>query len=145
LIILVPVTEQPEVRTLTVATKSTSAANATVTLNGVDFTVALTDDTAGSTTTTATTLRAATYAGWTVSGSGANVIFTATTAGPKNGAFAYTPATGAGTFAVTTSAAKVTDATVKSGLNTYLGQWLNSVKALGGLETSVPAASSFFI
>ena len=145
LIILVPVTEQPEVRTLTVDTKSTSAANATVTLNGVDFTVALTDDTAGSTTTTATTLRAATYAGWTVSGSGANVIFTATTAGPKNGEFAYTPATGGGTFAVTTSAAKVTDATIKSGLNTYLGQWLNSVKALGGLETSVPAASSFFI
>lgn len=145
LIILVPVTEQPEVRTLTVATKSTSAANATVTLNGVDFTVALTDDTAGSTTTTATTLRAATYAGWTVSGSGANVIFTATTAGPKNGAFAYTPATGAGTFAVTTSAAKVTDATVKSGLNTYLGQWLTSVRALGKLESSTPPASAFFI
>lgn len=145
LIILVPVTEQPEVRTLTVDTKSTSAANATVTLNGVEFTVALTDDTAGSATTTATTLRAATYAGWTVTGAGANVIFTSNTSGPKNGLFDYDPATGAGTFAVTTSATKVTDATIKSGLNTYLGQWLTSVRALGKLESSTPPATSFFI
>lgn len=145
LIILVPVTEQPEVRTLTVGTKSTSAANATVTLNGVEFTVALTDDTAGSATTTATTLRAATYAGWTVTGAGANVIFTSNTSGPKNGLFDYDPATGAGTFAVTTSATKVTDATIKSGLNTYLGQWLTSVRALGKLESSTPPATPFFI
>lgn len=145
LIILVPVTEQPEVRTLTVTTKSTSAANATVTLNGQAFTVALSDNTAGSVNDTATTLRAATYAGWTVSGSGANVIFTSTNAYPKTGAFTYAPATGAGTFAVTTSASKVTDATIASGLNTYLGQWLTSVRALGKLESSTPPASAFFI
>lgn len=145
LIILVPVTEQPEVRTLTVTTKSTGATNATVVLNGVSFTVPLTDDTAGTTTTTADTIRAFSFTGWTVTGATNNVIFTATTSGPKNGAFSLTHATAVGTFAVTTSAAKVTDATIASGLNTYFGQWLTSVRSLGKLETSVPAASSFFI
>lgn len=39
----------------------------------------------------------------------------------------------------------VTNATVLSGLNTYLGQWLTSVRALGKLETSIPPATPFFI
>jgi len=144
-IILVPVTEQPEVKTLTVGTKSTGATNATIVLNGVSFTVPLTDDTAGTTTTTATTIRAFSFTGWTTSGSGANVIFTKNTGGPNNGAFSMTHATAAGTFATTTSAAKVTDATIASGLNTYLGQWLTSVRALGKLESSTPPATPFFI
>ena len=144
-IILVPVTEQTEVKTLTVTTKSTGATNATVVLNGVSFTVPLTDDTAGSTTTTATTLRAFSYTGWTVTGSGVNVIFTKNAGGPVNGAFTFTHATAAATYATTTAAAKVTDATIKSGLNTYLGQWLISVRALGKLESSTPPATAFFI
>lgn len=144
-IILVPVTEQPEVKTLTVGTKSTGATNATIVLNGVSFTVPLTDDTAGTASTTATTIRAFSFTGWTTSGSGANVIFTRNTSGPVNGAFTFSHGTAAATFATTTSAAKVTDATVKSGLNTYLGQWLTSVRALGKLESSTPPASAFFI
>ena len=144
-IILVPVTEQPEVKTLTVGTKSTGATNATIVLNGVSFTVPLTDDTAGTTSTTATTIRAFSFTGWTTSGSGANVIFTRNTSGPVNGAFTFSHGTAAATFATTTSAAKVTDATVKSGLNTYLGQWLTSVRALGKLESSTPPATPFFI
>jgi hypothetical protein len=144
-IILVPVTEQPEVKTLTVGTKSTGATNATIVLNGVSFTVPLTDDTAGTASTTATTIRAFSFTGWTTSGSGANVIFTRNTSGPVNGAFTFSHATAAATFATTTSAAKVTDATVKSGLNTYLGQWLTSVRALGKLESSTPPATPFFI
>lgn len=39
----------------------------------------------------------------------------------------------------------VTDATIKGNLNTYLGQWLTSVRALGKLESSTPPASAFFI
>lgn len=144
-IILVPVTEQPEVKTLTVGTKSTGATNATIVLNGVSFTVPLTDDTAGTTSTTATTIRAFSFTGWTTSGSGADVIFTRNTSGPVNGAFTFSHATAAATFATTTAAAKVTDATIKSGLNTYLGQWLTSVRALGKLESSTPPASAFFI
>jgi len=144
-IILVPVTEQPEVKTLTVGTKSTGATNATIVLNGVSFTVPLTDDTAGTASTTATTIRAFSFTGWTTSGSGANVIFTRNTSGPVNGAFTFSHGTAAATFATTTSAAKVTDATVKSGLNTYLGQWLTSVRALGKLESSTPPATPFFI
>ncbi len=144
-IILVPVTEQPEVKTLTVGTKSTGATNATIVLNGVSFTVPLTDDTAGTTTTTATTIRAFSFTGWTTSGSGANVIFTRNTSGPVNGAFTFSHGTAAATFATTTSAAKVTDATIASGLNTYLGQWLTSVRALGKLESSTPPATPFFI
>ena len=144
-IILVPVTEQPEVKTLTVTTKSTGATNATVVLNGVSFTVPLTDDTAGTASTTATTLRAFSYTGWTTSGSGADVIFTRDSSGPVNGAFTFSHATAVATYATTTAAAKVTDATVKSGLNTYLGQWLTSVRALGKLESSTPPATSFFI
>ena len=144
-IILVPVTEQPEVKTLTVNTKSTGATNATIVLNGVSFTVPLTDDTAGTTSTTATTIRAFSFTGWTTSGSGANVIFTRNTSGPVNGAFTFSHATAAATYATTTAAAKVTDATIKSGLNTYLGQWLTSVRALGKLESSTPPATPFFI
>lgn len=144
-IILVPVTEQPEVKTLTVTTKSTSAANATIVLNGVSFTVPLSDNTGGTTSTTATTIRAFSFTGWTTSGTGADVIFTRDTSGPVNGAFSFTHGTAVATFATTTSAAKVTDTTIKSGLNTYLGQWLTSVRSLGKLESSIPAASSFFI
>jgi len=145
LIILVPITEQPEVKTLTVGTKSTGATNATIVLNGVSFTVPLTDDTAGTASTTATTIRAFNFTGWTTSGSGANVIFTRNSSGPVNGAFTFSHATAAATYATTTSAAKVTDATVKSGLETYLGQWLTSVRSLGKLESSTPPATSFFI
>ena len=39
----------------------------------------------------------------------------------------------------------VSDATVVSGLNTYLGQWLTSVRTLGKLETSTPPATPFFV
>lgn len=109
--------EQPEVKTLTVNTKSTGATNATIVLNGVSFTVPLTDDTAGTTSTTATTIRAFSFTGWTTSGSGANVIFTRNTSGPVNGAFTFSHATAVATYATTTAAAKVTDATIKSGLN----------------------------
>lgn len=144
-IILVPVTEQPEVKTLSVTTKSTGATNATIVLNGVSFTVPLTDDTAGTTSTTATTIRAFSFTGWTTSGSGADVIFTRNSSGPVNGAFTFSHGTAVATYATTTSAAKVTDATIKSGLNTYLGQWLTSVRALGKLESSTPPATSFFI
>lgn len=145
LIILVPVTQTSEVRTLTVTSKSTSASNATVVLNGQEFTVALSDNTAGTEATTAATLRGATYAGWTVSGTGANVIFTSNDAYPKAGSFEYTPNTGSGTFATTVTASKVTDTTITSGLNTYLGQWLTSVRTSGKLESSTPPASAFFI
>ncbi len=67
-----------ETDTLTVTAGATSSGNVTVTLNGVAFNVAVlsTDNT---TTLVATKIRAATYTGWVTSGTGATVIFTATT------------------------------------------------------------------
>lgn len=72
---------------------ASAAGNVTVTLNGVDKTVALAaNDTA---TAVAGKIRAATYTGWTTSGSGNEVYFEATTEGSKENAFFDPGATGA--------------------------------------------------
>lgn len=62
--------------TLIVTAIPTTAGNITITLNGVVFTVAVdpSEDTTG--TLVANKIRAAAFAGWTVSGTGATVIFT---------------------------------------------------------------------
>lgn len=77
--------------TLTVTTGATSASNATVTLNGVAFTVALTA--ASNIQRTVWELSQATYTGWDAYPSGATVVFVRKAAGTTAGAFTY----GAGT------------------------------------------------
>lgn len=88
-----------EVQTLTVQTASTSVGNATVTLAGVAYTVAVTS--AASTLKTAYELSTATYAGWSAEQLGSTVIFLANSAGNKTGAFTVTGATLVGTIAET--------------------------------------------
>lgn len=90
-----------EVRTLTVTTGATVASNATVTLNGVAFTVALTA--ASNIQRTVWELSLATYAGWNAYPLGATVVFVAAAAGAKAGAFTYGAGTtgSAATFALT--------------------------------------------
>lgn len=77
-----------EVITLNVTNRATTNGNVTITLDGTPFTVAVlsTDST---TALVATKLRAATYVGWTTSGSTSNVIFTSTSTGARtDGVFA---------------------------------------------------------
>lgn len=79
------------VYTLTVTTGATSAANATVTLNGTANTIALTA--ASNIQRTVWELSQGTYTGWDAHPSGATVIFVAKSAGATAGSFSY----GAGT------------------------------------------------
>lgn len=67
---------------LVIGYNSSAAANVTITLNGVSKTVALASgDTA---TAAAGKIRAATFTGWTTSGSGGTVYFESNTAGPMD-------------------------------------------------------------
>jgi lysophospholipase L1-like esterase len=67
--------------TLTVTTAPTTSENIIITLNGVEVTIAL-DSTMDTTPTlVATKIKSATFTGWTISGTGATVIFTKNTVG----------------------------------------------------------------
>lgn len=44
-----------------------------------------------------------------------------------------------------TSGTGVTDANTATDLNAYLGQWFTSLRSIGKLDSSIPAAASFFI
>jgi len=80
-----------EVRTLTVTTGATSAANCTITLNSVAFTVALTA--ASNIQRTVYEISQATYAGWDAYPVGATVVFVRKSAGTASGTYSF----GAGT------------------------------------------------
>lgn len=83
--------------TLTVSAGSNASTTATVTLNGVDYTVAVTS---GTPTQTAYEISQGTYRGWTAEQRGATVIFLSDSVGVKSGAYtlAFAAGTGAGTF-----------------------------------------------
>lgn len=100
-----------EIQTLTVTVADSAGGNATVTLNGVGFSVPIT---AGSVQQNAAEIAAATYAGWSARQVNDTVIFFATDGvGNKTGAFTYAGATdGAGTFAETQQGAAVVDSWV---------------------------------
>lgn len=85
-----------EVRTLNISAGASAVGTVIVTLNGTDFTVTLTGTAPLTADAVATQLRAATYSGWTVSGSGANVVFTGATTGPRKGNYALANGTAAG-------------------------------------------------
>lgn len=110
-----------EVDTLTVTAGATADGNVVVTLNGVAFTVAVlvTDNTAA---LVATKLRAATYSGWTVSGTGASVVFTSTTVGVKSAPALNVNSTGvAGTILASPIGASEEFVTYRYKLSTLTG------------------------
>ena len=81
---------------LTLSAGSTGATNATVTLNGVAYVVALT---AGTATFNCTQLAAASYGAWLAYQIDNTVVFFNTTSGATAGAFTFAHASAAGTFA----------------------------------------------
>lgn len=98
-----------EVRTLTVTTGATSAANCTITLNGVAFTVALTA--ASNIQRTVYEISQATYADWDAYPSGATVVFVKKSAGTASGTYSFGAGTtgAAATIAQTKAGAASTD------------------------------------
>lgn len=89
-----------EVASLTVTAAATASSNVTVTLDGAATNVAVTSG--DSATVVAGKIRATSFTGWTTSGSGAIVLFTATTPGVKSDAAYSAGSTGAtGTIATT--------------------------------------------
>lgn len=127
----------PEIRTLTVSTKSTTAENITITLDGdAHTTVAVTDATAGDTTTTANDIAAADYSdigyGWTATAVGSKVVFTSWQSGSKTGTYSLSSATTAvGSFAQTLAGADHTDTWVAqaswNGADIFDGNGLSGV------------------
>lgn len=101
-----------ECRTLTIATGSSTAQSITITLNGVAFSVAVTNS--GSTVRTAYEISLGTYTGWTAAAVGATVVFLADSAASLNGTYSLSAATTAvGTFARTKAGVASTDSFIK--------------------------------
>ena len=103
-----------EVLTLTVTAGCAVDGNVGVVIRGataVQIAVTTTADTAAE---VATLIRAGTFTGWTTSGTGADVIFTASAAGVKTGTNSISAgSTGvAGTFAITTLGTAAADGSV---------------------------------
>ena len=83
---------RPEIRTLTITTASNQATNITVTLNGVGFTVPVTN---GSAQVNAEEIASFTgYGAWAAYANGSTVIFQAQTVGALNGTYSAVPNSG---------------------------------------------------
>ena len=96
-----------EIRTLTITTKSSNAENITVTLNGVAFTVAVTNG--ANTIKTAYEMSLGVYSGWTAEPRGSTVVFLSNSAGAKSGSYSVTGTSVIGSFAQTTAGVASTD------------------------------------
>lgn len=96
-----------EIQTLTITVASTTAENATVTLDGTAYSVAVTNS--ASTARTAYEISRGTFGGWEASASGATVTFIAEQVGNKTGTFSIAGTTVVGTFAETVAGAACTD------------------------------------
>lgn len=96
-----------EIQTLTITTKSSTAENAVVTLNGVTFNVPVTNGT--NTTQTAYEISQGTYTGWTAQQVGATVVFVSNDVGNKAGTFSISGATVVGSFAETLAGSAATE------------------------------------
>lgn len=93
-----------EVETLTVTAIPTVAGNVTISLNGVNVTVALDPATDTTTAAVATKIRNAVYSGWTTGGTGSTVTFTKTTSGTNAApTFSAGSTNAAATIVVTTA------------------------------------------
>jgi hypothetical protein len=96
-----------EVRTLTVTTASSTTESVTVKLNGVDYTVAVTNS--GNINRTVWEISQGTFSGWRAEAVGSTVRFIADSAGAKSGAYSLTGTTAVGTFAQTKAGVASTD------------------------------------
>ncbi len=96
-----------EIRTLTISTKSSTAENATVTLNGTAFSVAVTNG--ASTVTTANEVANGTYTGWKAEAVGSTVIFVADAVGAKSGTYSIAGTSVVGSFAQTSAGQAATE------------------------------------
>ena len=112
-----------ETRTLTVTTGATSAANCTITLNGVAFTVALTA--ASNIQRTVYEISQATYAGWDAYSAGATVVFVRKSSGTASGTYSFGAGTtgAAATIAQTKAGVASTDTFIPR--STWNGDKLN--------------------
>lgn len=105
----------PETRTLTITTKSTTAEDISITLDGDTANdVSVTDATSGDTTTTANDIASYDYSqvgtGWTARAIGSTVIFASYEGGSKSGSYSLSGAsTAVGTFAQTIEGVTPTD------------------------------------
>lgn len=96
-----------EQRTFTVSVGSSHAENITIELNGVEYTVAVTNS--GSTTKTAYEIASHSYAGWTATSRGAVVTFLAGSVGAKSGNYSITATSAAGSYAQAKAGVATTD------------------------------------
>ena len=96
-----------EIRTLTITTKSSTAETITITLDGIDYTVAVTNGT--NINKTAYEISLGTFGPWSAVSRSADVVFLNNSAGIKSGVYAITGTTVVGTFAQTTAGVSSTD------------------------------------
>lgn len=121
-----------EVDTLTVTATPTVAGNVTISLNGVNVTVALDPATDTTTAAVATKIRNAVYSGWTTGGTGSTVTFTKTTSGTN-----AAPTFSAGSTGATASIVATTAGVAIDGKWYY---WNGSAWAAGGTYQSTGLA-----
>lgn len=96
-----------ETRTLTITTASSTAGTVLVTLNGVVFTIDVTNS--ANIQRTVWEVSQGTYAGWDAYPSGTTIVFVAKSSGAKSGAYTFVGATAVGTFAQTKAGVASTD------------------------------------
>lgn len=96
-----------EVQTLTITTGSSTDENVTVTLNGVAFSVPVTNS--GNIQRTVWEISRYNYTGWRCYPSGATVVFVASDAGNRTGAFTFSGTTAVGTFSETKAGVSATE------------------------------------
>lgn len=96
-----------EIRQLTISTGSSTAENVTVTLNGVAFSVPVTNS--GSTLKTAWEISVYTFSGWSAEQIGSTVLFIRNSSGPASGAYSISGTTIVGSFAQIRAGVNSTD------------------------------------
>lgn len=97
-----------EMRRLTLSAAATGNETATITLNGTEYTVSLTN---GSTVHNTNEIAAATYGGaWIATGNDSTILFIAQSVGAKSGTYSFSSTgTAAGTFSQVAAGAAVSD------------------------------------
>lgn len=124
---------QSEIRTLTITTRSTTAENITITLDGTAVSIAVT--VAATISATANEIAAGDYSdvgrGWTARAAGNTVIFIAWDASARTGSYSVSGTTIVGSFAQTLAGASPTDTWVPqsswNGLDKFDGTGLTGV------------------
>lgn len=116
-----------EVQTLTINTASTTAENVTVTLNGVAFSVAVTNN--NNVNRTAYEISRGAYTGWKAYPKDGTVVFVADSVGNKAGSFSLSGTTAAGTFVETKTGVAATETFIPQ--STWNGDKLDGTGASG--------------